>query len=200
MEPTELEKLLHEVGAIQQGHFLLSSGMHSTHYIQCAVLLQYPHHAERVGRALADKFRAAGPSVVIGPAYGGMIVAHEVARALDARALFGERVEGKFELRRSFSIGSGEPVLVVEDVVTTGASTLEVRRLVERLGGRVVGIGAVVDRSEGPLGFDVPFAALLTIQVDTHIAAVCPLCAAGIPLVKPGSRSPQSPLATTGAP
>lgn len=200
MTPAELEAVLHDVGAIQQGHFLLSSGMHSTHYVQCALLLQYPHHAERVGGALAEKFRTAGPSVVIGPAYGGMIVAHEVARALGARALFAERVEGRFELRRSFTIGSGEPVLVVEDVVTTGASTMEVRRLAERHGGRVVGIGAVVDRSEGPLGFDVPFVALLTIQVDTHIAAVCPLCAAGIPLVKPGSRSPQSPLAATADP
>lgn len=197
MEPSELQALLQQVGAIQQGHFLLSSGMHSTQYVQCALLLQYPRHAERVGRALAERFRTVAPSVVIGPAYGGMIVAHEVARAFDARALFAERVEGKFELRRSFTIGAGEPVLVVEDVVTTGSSTLEVRRLAERHGGRVIGIGALVDRSEGPLGFDVPFEALLTIQVDTHIAAVCPLCAAGVPLVKPGSHSPQAPLSAT---
>jgi orotate phosphoribosyltransferase len=191
MDSSELEQLLHHVGAIQQGHFRLSSGMHSTHYVQCALLLQYPHHAERVGRAIAERFRAAGPAVVIGPAYGGMIVAHEVARALDARALFAERVEGKFELRRSFTIGAGDPVLVIEDVVTTGASTLEVKRLAERHGGRVVGVGAIVDRAGGQLDFDAPFEALLTIQVDTHIAAVCPLCAAGVPLVKPGSRGPQ---------
>jgi len=193
LKPTEVEALLQQAGAIQRGHFRLSSGMHSTHYVQCALLLQYPHHAERVGRAIAERFRAAGPAVVIGPAYGGMIVAHEVARALDARALFAERVEGKFELRRSFAIGAGESVLVVEDVVTTGASTLEVKRLVERHGGRVVGVGAIVDRAGGQLGFDAPFEVLLTIQVDTYIAAVCPLCAAGVPLVKPGSRSMPGP-------
>ncbi|HEY3248567.1 MAG TPA: orotate phosphoribosyltransferase [bacterium] len=197
MDPSELEALLHHVGAIQQGHFLLSSGMHSTHYIQCALLLQYPQHAERVGRALAGRFSAQAPSVVIGPAYGGMIVAHEVARALGARAVFAERVEGRFELRRSFEIAAGEPVLVVEDVVTTGASTLEVKRVAERQGGRVIGVGAVVDRSAGPLAFDAPFHALLTIQVETHIAALCPMCAAGEPIVKPGSRSPQSAV---GAP
>ncbi len=196
MDPAELEELLNQVGAIQRGHFLLSSGMHSTHYIQCALLLQHPQHAERVGRALAARFAAPAPSVVIGPAYGGMIVAHEVARALGARAVFAERVEGRFELRRSFEIADGERVLVVEDVVTTGASTLEVKRVAERLGGRVVGVGAVVDRSAGPLAFDAPFHALLTIQVETHIAALCPLCAAGVPIVKPGSRRPQGPLAS----
>jgi orotate phosphoribosyltransferase len=200
MDPSELEALLEQVGAMQRGHFLLSSGMHSTHYVQCALLLQYPHHAERVGRAIADRFRGGGPGVVIGPAYGGMIVAHEAARALDARALFAERVDGKFELRRSFSIAAGEPVLVVEDVVTTGASTLEVKRLAERHGGRVIGVGAIVDRAAGPVELDAPFEALLTLQVDTHIPALCPLCAAGVPLVKPGSRSLQAPIATRGGP
>ena len=132
MEASEVIALLKETEAFQSGHFLLSSGMHSSQYVQCALLLQHPAHAATVGSALAGRFRALRPQVVIGPAYGGMIIAHEVARALGGRALFAERVEGKFELRRSFSIGSGERVLVVEDVVTTGAATREVKRVTSR--------------------------------------------------------------------
>jgi len=188
MEASEVIALLKETEAFQSGHFLLSSGMHSSQYVQCALLLQHPAHAATVGSALAGRFRALRPQVVIGPAYGGMIIAHEVARALGGRALFAERVEGKFEVRRSFSIGSGERVLVVEDVVTTGAATREVKRLAERLGGVVAGIGAIVDRSAGPLGFDCPFEALASIEAPTFIPGMCELCRQGIPLVKPGSR------------
>lgn len=188
MKAKEVIVLLEETGAFQSGHFLLSSGMHSSQYVQCALLLQHPEHAATVGSALADRFRALRPQVVIGPAYGGMIIAYEVARALGARALFAERVEGKFELRRSFSIEPGERVLVVEDVVTTGAATREVKRLAGRLGGAVVGIGAIVDRSAGPVGFDCPFEALASIEAPTYIPAMCELCHQGIPLIKPGSR------------
>ncbi|MDR7401465.1 MAG: orotate phosphoribosyltransferase [Armatimonadota bacterium] len=189
MRADDVIALLRQTGAFQTGHFLLSSGMHSPQYIQCALLLQYPEHAARVGAALADRFRASRPQAVIGPAYGGMIIAHEVARALGARSLFAERVEGKFELRRSFAIAPGERVLVVEDVVTTGAATREVARLVERLGGVVVGVGAIVDRSAGPLRFDCPVEALAAIEAPAYIPSLCDLCREGVPLVKPGSRS-----------
>ena len=189
MRADEVVALLRQTGAFQTGHFLLSSGMHSSQYIQCALLLQYPEHASRVGAALAERFCGRSPQVVVGPAYGGMIVAHEVARALAVRALFAERVEGRFELRRSFAIAPGERVLVVEDVVTTGAATREVVRLVERLGGVVVGVGAIVDRSAGPLGFSGPFEALATVEAPVYIPSLCELCREGVPLVKPGSRS-----------
>ncbi len=188
MDAVAVIALLKQTGAVQSGHFLLSSGMHSPQYVQCALLLQHPQHASAIGSALAQRFRALWPQVVIGPAYGGMIVAHEVARALGARALFAERVDGKFELRRSFAIAPGERVLVVEDVVTTGAATREVKRLVERHGGIVVGIGAIVDRSAGPLGFECPFEALTPIEAPAYIATMCELCREGVPLVKPGSR------------
>lgn len=188
MDATKVLALLKETGAFQSGHFLLSSGMHSSQYVQCAQLLQYPQHAAAVGAALGQRFRSARPQVVIGPAYGGMIVAHEVARALGVRALFAERVDGKFELRRQFKIEPGERVLIVEDVVTTGAATGEVKRLVERHGGIVVGVGAIVDRSAGPLSFNCPFEALAALEAPVYLAAMCDLCRADVPLVKPGSR------------
>ncbi len=188
MDATKVLALLKETGAFQSGHFLLSSGMHSSQYVQCAQLLQYPQHAAAVGAALGQRFRSARPQAVIGPAYGGMIVAHEVARALGVRALFAERVDGKFELRRQFKIEPGERVLIVEDVVTTGAATGEVKRLVERHGGIVVGVGAIVDRTAGPLSFNCPFEALAGLEAPVYLAAMCDLCHAGVPLVKPGSR------------
>jgi orotate phosphoribosyltransferase len=188
MDATKVLALLKETGAFQSGHFLLSSGMHSSQYVQCAQLLQYPDHAAAIGAALGQRFRSARPQVVIGPAYGGMIVAHEVARALGVRALFAERVDGKFELRRQFKIEPGERVLLVEDVVTTGAATGEVKRVVERHGGIVVGVGAIVDRSAGPLNFHCSFEALAALEAPVYLAAMCDLCRAGVPLVKPGSR------------
>lgn len=188
MDSSEVIALLKQTGAFQTGHFLLSSGMHSSQYVQCALLLQFPNHAGAVGTALAQRFRQSRPQAVIGPAYGGMIVAHEVARALGVRALFAERVEGRFELRRSFTVTPAERVLIVEDVVTTGAATREVKRLVERHGGVAVGIGAVVDRSAGPLGFDCPLEALAAIEAPAFIPSMCELCRDGVPLVKPGSR------------
>src|SRR5205807_3069051 len=164
VEAAWVTELAEQAEALQGGHLLLSAGMGSPGCVQWELVLQHPVHAAAVGRALADRFRALRPQVVIGPAYGGMIIAHEVARALGGRALFAERMEGKFELRRSFSLTSGERVLLVEDVVTTGAATREVKRLAERLGGVVVGIGAIVDRSAGPLGFDCRFDALASIE------------------------------------
>ncbi len=186
--PVDLELLLTQTGALHSGHFVLSSGMHSSQYIQCALLLQHPALAAAVGGALADRFRLERPEVVIGPAMGGVVVAHEVARALGVRALFAERVEGLFALRRSFQIRPGERTLIVEDVVTTGASTHEVHRLVDRAEGIVVGMGALVDRSMQPPTFGVRFEALLKLRADLYLPADCPLCRTRVPLTKPGSR------------
>lgn len=173
----------------QQGHFLLSSGMHSPIYVQAALLLQDPQELERLCRDLVDRFRPLGVEAVAGPAVGGIVIAYEVARQLGVRALWTERVEGRMELRRSFALRPGERVLVVEDVVTTGASAREVRRAVEAARGRVIGIGTLVDRSGTTLVFDVPFEAVMTLQLEAHIPAVCPLCREGVPLTKPDTRS-----------
>ncbi len=188
-DASELTELLQQTGALQSGHFLLTSGLHSSQYIQCALLLQHPDLATRVCAVLAGRFRGDRPEVVIGPAYGGIIVAHEVARALHVRALFAERVEGRFELRRSFRIEPGERTLVVENVVTTGGSTREVKRVVEGYGGVVIGVGTLVSRAPITLDFDCRFEALLTLTADAYEAAGCPMCRKGIPLLKPGSRS-----------
>ncbi len=189
MALADLATLLRQTDALQSGHFLLSSGMHSSQYVQCALLLQHPALASAVCTVLADRFRTDHPEVVVGPAYGGMLVAHEVARALGTRALFAERVEGRFELRRSFELRPHERTLIVEDVVTTGASTLEVQRLIDRHGGIVIGVGALIDRSTRQGPFTSRFEALLRIHADSYAPPNCPLCQAGLPLVKPGSRT-----------
>ncbi len=189
----DLETLLHDTGALQQGHFSLSSGLHSSQYVQCALLLQHPDVAATVCSALAERFRLDLPEVVIGPAMGGMILAYEVARALGKRALFAERVDGAFQLRRSFEIRPGERTLIVEDVVTTGGSIQEVTRVVARSGGIGIGVGAIIDRSPHPLAFAARFEALLKIRADVSSPAECPLCRAGVPFTKPGSR----PVAVT---
>ncbi|HTV53950.1 MAG TPA: orotate phosphoribosyltransferase [Terriglobia bacterium] len=174
--------------ALLEGHFILSSGLHSDRYIQCALVLQYPRIAEQLCSALAEQLKALGASVVVAPALGGVLVAHEVARALGVRALFTERQDGNMTLRRGFSITSDEPALVVEDVITTGGSTRETMNCVREAGGRVLGAGALIDRSGGTANLDVPKAALVTLSVQNYEPSHCPLCKAGIPAVKPGSR------------
>lgn len=186
-EPEVLD-LLRAHGAIQEGHFLLSSGMHSSHYVQCALLLQYPAVTERVCAALAAPFRAEGVQVVVGPAVGAVVLAYETARQLGARALWAERSEGRMALRRTFSVQPGERVLVVEDVVTTGGSAKEVAVLAERAGAVVVGVSAVVDRSGGAHGLRWRFEPLVRLEVEAYLPPLCPLCREGLPLVKPGSR------------
>ncbi|GAW93929.1 orotate phosphoribosyltransferase [Calderihabitans maritimus] len=174
--------------ALLEGHFLLSSGLHSNRYIQCAKVLQYPEYATKLARELAERFLGKGIKAVVGPALGGIIVAHEVARWLNARALFTERQDNFMTLRRGFSIGQGEKVLVVEDVITTGGSVQEVIEVVQKSGGKVEGVGVLVDRSGGHVRLDYPVESLLSLTVETFSAEECPLCRAGIPLVKPGSR------------
>lgn len=180
--------LFERSGALLRGHFLLTSGLHSPVYLQCALVLQNPANAEQLGRALAEEFKDERIDAVVAPAVGGIIVAHEVARALGARGLFTEREAGAMTLRRGFSLSPGERVLVVEDVVTTGGSTRETMDAVRQAGGVVVGAGALVDRSGGAVDLGVRRAALITLSVPTYDPVECPQCREGMPAVKPGSR------------
>jgi orotate phosphoribosyltransferase len=180
-------------GALLEGHFHLSSGRHSDRYFQCALLLADPLRAEALARAAALRIEVA-VDLVVGPALGGVIWAHEVARALGVRSFFTERVEGQPALRRGFELAPRERVLVAEDVVTTGGSTREVIDLVRRAGAEVVGVTAIVNRSGGSNPFEelrLPFYALAEFEVQSWEAAACPLCASnrGGPAIKPGSRS-----------
>jgi len=168
MTREEIIKMFEETGAILSGHFLLTSGRHSDRYIQCALVLQYPSYTENLCRELAARYRGEKVSAVIGPATGGIIVAYEVARALGVRALFAEREGGRMALRRGFTVSAGEKVLVVEDVVTTGGSILEVIDLVKGRGGTVIGAGLLVDRSGGKVNLGVRKEALLTLDVATY--------------------------------
>lgn len=179
-------------GALLTGHFLLTSGLHSSRYLQCALVLQHPVIAEKLCSALATQAQADANigqiDLVIAPALGGVIVAHEVARSLGVRALFTERQESGMTLRRGFQINPGERCFVVEDVVTTGGSTREVIEVVRSLGGIVAGAGSLIDRSGGAVDLGVPRHALATLEVPSYKAEVCPMCKAGSTAIKPGSR------------
>ncbi len=188
MTREEVLDLFKATGAFLEGHFLLTSGLHSPHYFQCAKVLQYPQHAQTLCWEIAYNFMTEKVDVVIGPALGGIIVAQEVARLIHARAIFAEREEGKMTLRRGFEIKTGERVLAVEDVVTTGGSINEIIGLAHRAGAKLVGVGFLVDRSQQRVQFDVPKFAVMTMDVVTYTAETCPLCQQGLPLYKPGSR------------
>ena len=180
--------LFRRVGALLEGHFRLTSGLHSPGYLQCALVLQHPREAEACGAGIADRVRGLAPTVVLSPALGGIVIGHEVARALGVRAIFAERQDGTLTLRRGFSLDAADRVLVVEDVVTTGGSTRETIEAARAAGARVVGAGAIIDRSGGNQNLDVPFHALATVSLPTYQPDACPLCARGEPVVKPGSR------------
>ena len=192
MTENEILDIFRKHSALLEGHFALSSGLHSDRYIQCALVLQHPEAAEQLCAQLAAKLNHLGATVVAAPALGGVIVSYEVARALGVRSLFTERQDGVMTLRRGFSIAPGEPTLVVEDVVTTGGSTRETIAAVEQAGGKVVGVGSLIDRSGGKVDLGVPRAALVTLDVKTYNPADCPLCKSGTPAVKPGSRPKKS--------
>lgn len=176
-------------GALLEGHFRLTSGLHSTGYLQCALVLQYPEHAETLGRALAAKLNVSGVTAVLSPAIGGLIIGHEVARALSVRALFAERQDGALTLRRGFSLSPSDRVVVIEDVVTTGGSTRETMEVARNAGATVIAAGSVIDRSGGQSTLDVPYASLVALSLPTWQPDTCPLCAEGSPVVKPGSRT-----------
>ena len=188
MSDKDVIKLFETHKALLSSHFKLSSGLHSEKYLQCALILQYPDIAAKLSKELAARFSKDKIDVVIGPALGGITLAYEVARAIGARGLFTERRDGSMVLRRGFSIEKGEKVLVVEDVVTTGGSTKEVINVVNALGGQVVGVGSIIDRSGQDLDFGVPFNALAAIKVQTFEEKDCPFCKKNIPVTKPGSR------------
>ncbi len=177
-----------QTGALLSGHFRLSSGLHSDRYLQCARLLQWPDRAEAAGRELAAKLRECGPSAVVSPAMGGIIIGHEVARALGVPFLFAERLDGTFLLRRGFALDPGAAVAIVEDVLTTGKSTREVVDALAPSGARIVAVGSIVDRGVGAGAFPVPSRSLLALDVPAWPEADCPLCAAGTPIDTPGSR------------
>lgn len=192
MTRDELLDVFRRSGALLEGHFRLTSGLHSSGYLQCALVLQHPQHAEALGRALGERTRHLRPTVVLSPALGGIVIGQEVGRALGVRAMFAERQDGTLTLRRGFIIGENDRVLVVEDVLTTGGSTRETMQVARAAGGQVVGAASIVDRSNGKVRFDVPFATLLDVDLPTYEPDQCPLCARGLPVIKPGSR----PVAT----
>jgi orotate phosphoribosyltransferase len=188
MTRDELLDLFRRSGALLEGHFRLSSGLHSPGYLQCALVLQHPDHADRLGRAVADRTRPLGATVVLSPALGGVIIGQEVGRALGIRAIFAERQEGALMLRRGFMLAENDRVLVIEDVLTTGGSTRETIQVARAAGAHVVGAASIVDRSGGTVRFDVPLVSLLDLPLPTYEPGICPLCAQGIAVVKPGSR------------
>ena len=185
-------ELFRSTGAYLQGHFRLTSGLHSPEYLQCALVLAHPAYAQRLGEALAAAMQQNFPGkidLVASPALGGVIIGHEVARSLGTRFLFTERdATGKMTLRRGFTVTPGETAVVVEDVVTTGGSTREVIDLLTDAGVSVIAAGSIVDRSGGAAEVGAPRVALTTLQVQTWPPEFCPMCAAGSPVVKPGSR------------
>jgi orotate phosphoribosyltransferase len=183
-----LTQMLEESGALRRGHFLLSSGLHSTAYVQCAMLLEDPVRARQVGSDLAELLRSFHPDSVLAPALGGVVIGHEVAAELGVPFRFTERKGDEMGLRRGFSLRQGERVVIVEDVVTTGRSTLETAALATARGARVVAIGAIIDRTAGRDPFDVPFKALLELDLPSYAPGECPSCRTGVPAEKPGSR------------
>ena len=181
--------LFRRSGALLEGHFRLTSGLHSPGYLQCALVLQHPAHAEALGRAIAENTRMLRPTIVLSPALGGIVIGHEVARALGVRAVFAERQDGALLLRRGFTVGESDRALVVEDVLTTGGSTRETMQVATASGAQVVGVASIVDRSGGTVSFEVPFHSLIEVALPTYEPDKCPLCAQGLPVVKPGSRA-----------
>ena len=179
--------LFKQAGAFLEGHFILTSGLHSPHYVEKFRVLEHPRITEQLCAQIAENFAGEGVTVVIGPVTGGVILAHEVGKQLGARAMFTERVDGTMALRRGFTIGPGDRVLVVEDIVTTGGSVFEVLDVVKATGAHIVGLGFLVDRSGGRVAFGIPAKPLITLDVVTYPPDACALCAQGSVAAKPGS-------------
>ncbi|KAF0091280.1 MAG: hypothetical protein FD141_1069 [Fusobacteria bacterium] len=185
----EIKKIFIDSGALLEGHFRLTSGRHSDRYIQCARVLMEPNYTAALCGHLAEAFKEDAVDVVVGPAMGGIVISYEMARQLGVPSLFTERVDGKMTLRRNFTIEPGQKVLVVEDVVTTGGSVKEVIDIVRENGGKVVGVALLVDRSNGKVDLGARVEACLSMDVKSYEAEECPLCKAGLPIIKPGSRA-----------
>jgi len=181
-----LTEMLKETEAFLEGHFLLSSGKHSDGYVQCAKLLMYPDKAEKAIKEIVKKLEGVDFDIVVGPAMGGIIVSYELGRQTGKQSIFAERENGEMKLRRGFTIEKGQKVLIAEDVVTTGKSAYEAIKVVEEAGGEVIGIGCIVDRSNGDIKY--PVYSAVKLDINTYEADECPLCKENIPIVKPGSR------------
>jgi orotate phosphoribosyltransferase len=188
LKPEQVIDQFRTTGALLEGHFQLSSGLHSTVYLQCALVLQFPEKAEAFGRAIAESYRDRGIQLVASPAIGGIVIGHEVARALGARFVWTERDAGQMTLRRGFTVSPGEKTLVVEDVITTGGSTRETIDALERAGAKVVAAASIIDRSGGTADVAVPLSALASLKVLSVDASACDACKLGEAVVKPGSR------------
>ncbi len=189
MKPEQILDHFRATDALLDGHFVLSSGLHSPNYLQCALALQFPRDAAKFGRAIAESFVGSGIETVASPAIGGLVIGYAVAEALNVRFLWTERQAGEMTLRRGFSLKPGERILVVEDVITTGGSTRECIAALEAAGGIVVGAASVIDRSNGKADVGVQRTALVSMDVPSYAPESCPLCAEGIEAIKPGSRS-----------
>ena len=188
MSNKELLKIFYDTNALLNGHFLLTSGRHSNQYFQCAKVLQYPQHTTTICNKISDIFKDHKIDTVISPAIGGIVVGQEVARQLNKKFIFAERENKDLTLRRGFEISEGENILVCEDVVTTGGSVFEVIDIVKSHGANLVGVGMIVDRSNGKVDFDVPQVSTLQMEVVSYLPEECPMCKEGKPAVKPGSR------------
>ena len=183
----DIAALLKETGALLHGHFRLSSGLHSPNYVQCALLLEHPKNAKAIGEELA-RASSGHPSKIVSPALGGVVIGYTVAEAFHVPFVFTERKEGQMTLRRGFRIDRDEPVIIVEDVVTTGKSTRETAKVVEEHGGKVIGFASILNRSGKANPFDAQYSSLLTLDLETFDEAACPQCKRGTPLDSPGSR------------
>jgi orotate phosphoribosyltransferase len=189
MTDKEVLDLFRHSGALLEGHFRLSSGLHSDRYLQSALVLQHPDFAEQLGRALAARLEHLQPTAILSPALGGIVIGQEVGRAMQIRALFAERQDGALSLRRGFTLSPSDRVVVVEDVITTGGSTRETVAVAEAAGAHVMGAAAIIDRGSDPGRLDMPLQALVRMEVPAYPPESCPLCAKGIPVTKPGSRT-----------
>jgi len=192
LQPEQVIDAFKEADALIEGHFQLTSGLHSTVYLQCARVLQFPEKAESFGKAIAQHSQGKGVTLVASPAIGGLIIGHEVAKALGARFIWTEREAGAMTLRRGFTVTPGETTLVVEDVITTGGSTRETIEALKLAGANVVGAASIIDRSSGTVDVGVPRVALATLKVQSVDPSVCDACKLGEPVVKPGSRKQMS--------
>jgi orotate phosphoribosyltransferase len=188
LKQTEIADMFKESGAFLTGHFLLTSGLHSPHYFQCAKVLQFPEYTTLLCTDIARQIEKMEIDLVVGPALGGIVVAQEIGRILNKRTIFAERENNEMTLRRGFEIRKGERVLIAEDVLTTGKSIREVIGLVEKAGGTMTAVSVILDRSAGKVSFGAPLVSLMAMDVVTHAPDACPICKTGVPLVKPGSR------------